>query len=140
MPSKSLFFARLKSYRTWVVATLVLAILNLPVAASAKGQRDMDGTPNKAKFGANAILGVSLAAAKAAAQSSGLQLYRYVGGTNASRLPVPLMNVLNGGAHADNGLDIQEFMIVPVVQNSFKESLRAGAEIFPLVTETAGEI
>jgi enolase len=100
----------------------------------------MDGTPNKAKFGANAILGVSLAAAKAAAQSSGLQLYRYVGGTNASRLPVPLMNVLNGGAHADNGLDIQEFMIVPVVQNSFKESLRAGAEIFPLVTETAGEI
>lgn len=92
--------------------------------------RDMDGTPNKAKFGANAILGVSLAAAKAAAQSSGLQLYRYVGGTNASRLPVPLMNVLNGGAHADNGLDIQEFMIVPVVQNSFKESLRAGSEIF----------
>ncbi len=92
--------------------------------------REMDGTPNKAKFGANAILGVSLAAAKAAAESSGLQLYRYVGGTNASRLPVPLMNVLNGGAHADNGLDIQEFMIVPVVQNSFKESLRAGSEIF----------
>ncbi len=92
--------------------------------------REMDGTPNKARFGANAILGVSLAAAKAAAQSSGLQLYRYVGGTNASRLPVPLMNVLNGGAHADNGLDIQEFMIVPVVQNSFKESLRAGSEIF----------
>ncbi len=92
--------------------------------------RDLDGTPNKAKLGANAILGVSLAAAKAAAQSSGLQLYRYVGGTNAARLPVPLMNVLNGGAHADNGLDIQEFMLVPVVGNSFKESLRAGSEIF----------
>lgn len=92
--------------------------------------RELDGTPNKAKLGANAILGVSLAAAKAAALSSGLQLYRYVGGTNANRLPVPLMNVLNGGAHADNGLDIQEFMLVPVVENSFKDSLRAGAEIF----------
>lgn len=97
--------------------------------------REMDGTPNKAKLGANAILGVSLAAAKAAAQSSGLQLYRYVGGSNANRLPVPLMNVLNGGAHADNGLDIQEFMLVPVVGDggkapTFKESLRAGSEIF----------
>ncbi|MES2962881.1 MAG: phosphopyruvate hydratase [Bdellovibrionota bacterium] len=92
--------------------------------------RDLDGTPNKAKLGANAILGVSLAAAKAAAQSAGLQLYRYVGGSNASRLPVPLMNVLNGGAHADNGLDIQEFMIVPVVEGKFSESLRAGSEIF----------
>ena len=92
--------------------------------------RQIDGTPNKAKLGANAILGVSLAAAKAAAQSSGLQLYRYVGGTNACRLPVPLMNVLNGGAHADNGLDIQEFMLVPVIDDSFKESLRAGSEIF----------
>src|SRR6185369_6592083 len=87
-------------------------------------------TPNKAKLGANAILGVSLAAAKASALSSGLQLYRYVGGSNASRLPVPLMNVLNGGAHADNGLDIQEFMIVPVVGGKFSESLRAGSEIF----------
>ena len=92
--------------------------------------RDVDGTKNKAKLGANAILGVSLAAAKAAAQSAGLQLYRYVGGTNASRLPVPLMNVLNGGAHADNGLDIQEFMIVPCVEGKFSESLRAGSEIF----------
>lgn len=92
--------------------------------------REIDGTPNKANLGANAILGVSLAAAKAAAQSTGLQLYRYVGGTNAARLPVPLMNVLNGGAHADNGLDIQEFMLVPVVGGTFKESLRAGAEIF----------
>ncbi|RYZ74702.1 MAG: phosphopyruvate hydratase, partial [Proteobacteria bacterium] len=92
--------------------------------------REIDGTPNKASLGANAILGVSLAAAKAAAQSTGLQLYRYVGGTNACRLPVPLMNVLNGGAHADNGLDIQEFMLVPVVGGTFKESLRAGSEIF----------
>jgi enolase len=92
--------------------------------------RDLDGTPNKAKLGANAILGVSLATAKAAAQSSGLQFYRYVGGSNAYRLPVPLMNVINGGAHADNGLDVQEFMIVPCVQNRFSESLRAGSEIF----------
>lgn len=92
--------------------------------------RELDGTANKAKLGANAILGVSLAAAKAAAQSSGLPLYRYVGGSNAYRLPVPLMNVINGGAHADNGLDVQEFMIVPVVNESFKESLCAGSEIF----------
>ncbi|MES2857358.1 MAG: phosphopyruvate hydratase [Bdellovibrionota bacterium] len=92
--------------------------------------RDLDGTENKGKLGANAILGVSLAVAKAAAQSTGLQLYRYVGGSNACRLPVPLMNVLNGGAHADNGLDIQEFMLVPVVGGTFSESLRAGCEIF----------
>ena len=92
--------------------------------------RELDGTKNKAKLGANAILGVSLAAAKAAAQSSGLQLYRYVGGSNAYKLPVPLMNVINGGAHADNGLDVQEFMIVPCVNESFSDSLRAGSEIF----------
>ncbi|MCM2282603.1 MAG: phosphopyruvate hydratase [Bdellovibrionaceae bacterium] len=92
--------------------------------------RDIDGTQNKGKLGANAILGVSLAVAKAAANTSGLPLYRYVGGSNACRLPVPLMNVLNGGAHADNGLDVQEFMVVPVVNGKFSESLRAGAEIF----------
>lgn len=92
--------------------------------------RQLDGTVNKAKLGANAILGVSLAAAKASALTADLPLYRYVGGSNANRLPVPLMNVLNGGAHADNGLDIQEFMIVPVVEGTFKESLRAGSEIF----------
>jgi enolase len=91
---------------------------------------ELDGTENKAKLGANAILGVSLATAKAAAQEAGIPLYRYVGGVSACRLPVPLMNILNGGAHADNGLDIQEFMIAPVVNGSFKESLRAGAEIF----------
>jgi enolase len=92
--------------------------------------REIDGTENKGKLGANAILGVSMAVAKAAAQSTGLQLYRYIGGSAACRLPVPLMNVLNGGAHADNGLDIQEFMLVPVVGGKFSESLRAGSEIF----------
>ncbi len=91
---------------------------------------ELDATENKSKLGANAILAVSLAAAKAAAEESGLPLYRYVGGSQAYRLPVPLMNVLNGGAHANNGLAVQEFMIVPVVQKSFRESLRAGAEIF----------
>lgn len=92
--------------------------------------RDIDGTENKSSLGANAILGVSLAVAKAAAADCNLPLYRYVGGSQATRLPVPLMNVLNGGAHANNGLDIQEFMIVPTVNNSYAESLRAGAEIF----------
>lgn len=92
--------------------------------------REIDGTENKSNLGANAILGVSLACAHAAAKDSGMPLYRYVGGSQACRLPVPLMNVLNGGAHANNGLDIQEFMIVPTVNNSFAESLRAGSEIF----------
>ncbi len=92
--------------------------------------RDIDGTENKSNLGANAILGVSLAVAQAAAKDAGLPLYRYVGGSQACKLPVPLMNVLNGGAHANNGLDIQEFMIVPTVNNSFAESLRAGSEIF----------
>jgi enolase len=92
--------------------------------------RDVDGTENKTNMGANAILGVSLACAHAAAADVNLPLYRYVGGSQACRLPVPLMNLLNGGAHADNGLDIQEFMIVPTINNSFAESLRAGSEIF----------
>ncbi|MBL7671139.1 MAG: phosphopyruvate hydratase [Bdellovibrionaceae bacterium] len=92
--------------------------------------RDVDGSENKSNLGANAILGVSLAVAKAAAIECNLPLYKYVGGSQACRLPVPLMNILNGGAHANNGLDIQEFMIVPAVKNSFRESLRAGAEIF----------
>ena len=92
--------------------------------------RDIDGSENKSNLGANAILGVSLACAQAAAKDAGLPLYRYVGGSQACRLPVPLMNVLNGGAHANNGLNIQEFMIVPTVNNSFAESLRAGAEVF----------
>ena len=92
--------------------------------------REIDGTENKSKLGANAILGVSLATAHAAAKDVNLPLYRYVGGSQACRLPVPLMNVLNGGAHADSGLDVQEFMIVPMVGGTFRESLRAGAEIF----------
>jgi enolase len=101
--------------------------------------RELDGTENKANLGANAILGVSLAAAKAAAQASGLPLYRYVGGVAARRLPVPLMNILNGGAHADNGLDVQEFMIAPIVGGSFKESLRAGAEVFHTLKAILGK-
>lgn len=90
----------------------------------------LDGTPNKAKLGANAILGVSIAVAKAAADSLGLYLYEYVGGTNAKTLPVPMMNIMNGGAHADNNVDIQEFMVMPVGAPSFKEGLRWGAEIY----------
>ena len=89
-----------------------------------------DGTPNKGKLGANAILGVSLAAAKAAAQASGLPLYRYLGGANAKILPVPMMNIINGGAHADNNVDVQEFMVMPFGATSFREGLRCGAEIF----------
>ena len=90
----------------------------------------LDGTPNKARLGANAILGISLAVAKAAAQSAGLPLYRYVGGAKAQLLPVPMMNIINGGAHADNPIDFQEFMIMPVGASSFREGLRMGAEIF----------
>lgn len=91
---------------------------------------DLDGSPNKSNLGANAILGVSLATAKAAADTLGLPLYRYLGGALANVLPVPLMNVINGGSHADNNVDIQEFMIVPVGAPSFKEALRWGAEVF----------
>jgi enolase len=90
----------------------------------------LDGTPNKARLGANALLGVSLATAKAAAEASGLPLYRYVGGTSARTLPVPMMNIVNGGAHADNPIDFQEFMVMPVGASSFAEALRMGAEIF----------
>ena len=90
----------------------------------------LDGTPNKSKLGANAILGVSLAVAKAAAQSCGIPLYNYIGGTNAKTLPVPMMNILNGGKHADNNVDCQEFMIVPVKADRFAEALRMGAEVF----------
>ena len=91
---------------------------------------DMDGTPNKGKFGANAILGVSLAVAKAAASSAALPLYRYLGGCNANIIPVPMMNILNGGKHADNNVDFQEFMVMPVGAPSFAEALRWGAETF----------
>jgi enolase len=91
---------------------------------------DLDGTPNKSKLGANAILGVSLAIAKAAAEECGMPLYRYIGGSNAHILPVPMMNILNGGAHADNGIDFQEFMILPVGADRFSEALRMGVEVF----------
>ena len=91
---------------------------------------DLDGTENKAKLGANAILGVSLAVAKAAADELGLPLYQYIGGVGARTLPVPMMNILNGGEHADNNVDIQEFMIMPVGAENFKEGLRMGAEVY----------
>ena len=91
---------------------------------------DLDGSPNKGNLGANAILGVSLAVAKAAAEARGLPLYRYVGGVGATLLPVPMMNILNGGAHADNPIDFQEFMVMPVGAPNFSEALRCGAEIF----------
>ncbi|MEY4170034.1 MAG: hypothetical protein RLZ94_1107, partial [Actinomycetota bacterium] len=91
---------------------------------------DLDGTPNKSRLGANAILGVSLAVAHAAAGSAGLPLFRYVGGPNAHVLPVPMMNILNGGAHADTGVDIQEFMVAPIGAATFSEALRWGAETY----------
>ncbi|NLM25788.1 MAG: phosphopyruvate hydratase [Firmicutes bacterium] len=91
---------------------------------------ELDGTPNKGKLGANAILAVSMAVARAAAESVGLPLYQYLGGVNAHELPVPMMNILNGGEHADNNVDIQEFMIMPVSAKSFREALRMGAEVF----------
>ncbi len=91
---------------------------------------DLDATPNKAKLGANAILGVSLAVAHAAAESAELPLYRYVGGPNAHLLPVPMMNILNGGSHADSNVDIQEFMIAPIGAPTFREALQQGAEVY----------
>ena len=92
--------------------------------------RDLDGTPNKSRLGANAILGVSMATAKAAAESQGTPLYRYIGGAHAHVLPVPMMNIINGGEHADNPIDVQEFMIMPVAADSIADAVRMGAEIF----------
>src|SRR6185503_277542 len=92
--------------------------------------KKLDGTPNKGRLGANAILGVSLAVAKAAAEASGLPLYRYVGGTKAHILPVPMMNIINGGAHADNPIDFQEFMILPIGAPTLRDGVRWGSEIF----------
>ena len=100
---------------------------------------ELDGTPNKTRLGANAILGVSLACAKAAAEATGLSLYNYIGGVNAKTLPVPMMNILNGGAHASNSVDIQEFMIMPVGAKSFKEALRSCAEVFHQLKKTLKE-
>lgn len=109
------------------------SIMGLDAAEQAFLDRtliDLDGTDNKARLGANATLAVSMAVAKAAAEEAGLPLYRYFGGSGAMQLPVPMMNIVNGGAHANNSLDIQEFMIMPVSMTSFREALRCGAEIF----------
>ena len=116
-----------------VTQTLGPSIIGLDALDQAEVDhvlRDADGTPNKSKLGANAILGVSMAVARAAADAVGLPLWRYLGGANARVLPTPLMNVLNGGTHADNGLEIQEFMIVPTGFEDFPNALRAGAEVF----------
>src|SRR6516225_418071 len=109
------------------------AILGLDASEQAfidKTMIELDGTENKSRLGANAMLAVSMAVAKAAAEEAGLPLYRYFGGSGAMQMPVPMMNVINGGAHADNNLDIQEFMIIPVGAPSFKEAVRYGAEVF----------
>ncbi len=113
-----------------IIAPEIIGLDALDQASIDKTLLDLDGTPNKGKLGANAILGVSLAVAKAAADYTGLPLYRYIGGSNAREMPVPLMNILNGGKHADSGVDIQEFMIVPCGASSFAEALRMGAETF----------
>ena len=108
-----------------------LAMMNaMDQAGIDRALLELDGTPNKSRLGANAILAVSLANAKAAAASAGLSLYRYIGGSNAKVLPVPMMNILNGGAHASNNVDIQEFMIMPVSTSSWKEALRRSTEVF----------
>ena len=112
------------------IAEVLLGANALDQAAIDRTLIELDGTPNKSRLGANAILGVSLACAKAAAASLGLSLYRYIGGSNAKVLPVPMMNILNGGAHASNNVDIQEFMIMPVSAPSWKEALRRSTEVF----------
>lgn len=112
------------------IAEAIIGMNALDQVALDKVLIDLDGTPNKSRLGANAILGISLAAAKAAAECLGTSLYNYVGGVNAKTLPVPMMNILNGGAHAANNVDIQEFMVMPVGAKSFKEGLRMCAEVF----------
>lgn len=113
-----------------VIAPELIGMDALEQAEIDQAMIDLDGTDNKGKLGANAILGVSMAVAKAAADSLGMPLYRYIGGTNAKTLPLPMMNILNGGEHADNNIDIQEFMVMPVSATSFKEAVRMGTEIF----------
>ena len=118
------------------------AIIGLDASEQAfidKTLRELDGTENKARLGANAILAVSCAVAKAAAEESGLPLYRYLGGSSAVQLPVPLMNVINGGAHADNNIDLQEFMLAPVGATTFREALRYGAETFHTLKKLLNE-
>jgi len=113
-----------------VIAPEIIGFDGIDQVGIDKLMIEMDGTPNKSKLGANAILGVSMAVAKAVAGSLGLPLYKYLGGINAKELPVPMMNILNGGKHADNNVDIQEFMVMPVGAGCFAEALRMGAEIF----------
>ena len=113
-----------------VIAPHLLGMDGLNQADIDKAMIDLDGTPNKENLGANAILGVSMAVARAAAEASELPLYRYLGGANARQLPRPMMNILNGGSHAGNNVDIQEFMIMPLAGDTFAESLRIGAEVF----------
>lgn len=112
------------------IAPAVLDLDALDQAGLDHAMLELDGTPNKGSLGANAILGVSMAAARAAADAVGLPLYRYLGGVGARLLPVPMMNILNGGSHADNNVDVQEFMVVPIGFDRFEEALRAGVEIF----------
>jgi enolase len=122
-----------------VNTTIANGIVGFDVTAQAAIDQvmiELDGTPNKAKLGANAILAVSMAVAKAAAEEASLPLYRYIGGTNARTLPMPMMNILNGGAHADNKIDFQEFMIMPIGAPSFSEGLRWGVEIFHQLKST----
>ncbi|NMA83481.1 MAG: phosphopyruvate hydratase [Epulopiscium sp.] len=113
-----------------IIAEELIGMDALDQVGIDKKMIELDGTPNKAKLGANAILGVSMAVAKAAAEALGLSLYQYLGGVNAKVMPVPMMNILNGGEHADNTVDLQEFMIMPVGATSFKESVRMSAEIY----------
>jgi len=113
-----------------VLAPAVIGMDSLDQSGVDRVLLQTDGTPSKSKLGANALLGVSMAVARAAADTVGLPLWRYLGGANARTLPTPLMNILNGGAHADNGLEVQEFMIVPIGAPSFAEALRAGVEVF----------
>ena len=111
------------------IAECLIGMNVLDQTSIDKALIDLDGTPNKSRLGANAILGASLACAKAAAESLGASLYSYIGGVNAKQLPVPMMNILNGGAHATNNVEIQEFMIMPVSAPSFREALRRCAEV-----------
>ncbi len=113
-----------------IIAPEVIGMDALDQVAIDKTMIALDGTPNKAKLGANAILGVSIAVAKAAAVSRNMPLYQYIGGTNGKTLPTPMMNILNGGSHADNNVDIQEFMVMPVGAPNFREALRMGAEVY----------
>ena len=121
------------------IAEEIIGMNALDQQAIDKAMIDLDGTPNKTRLGANAILGVSLAVAKAAAEALGLPLYNYIGGCNAKALPVPMMNILNGGAHATNNVEIQEFMIMPVSAPSFREALRRCAEVFHTLKKTLKE-